>query len=93
MVVEKFSHAQHLVSGIGCPSGRKDSFRCLSLNFPFPTAGGAPKVRAVELIAALESEKRGVYAGAVGYFGYNSVSLDGPKIHDGTVGTYIALLP
>jgi anthranilate synthase component 1 len=35
---------------------------------------GAPKVRAMELIAELEKEKRGVYAGAVGYFGYNTVT-------------------
>jgi anthranilate synthase component 1 len=55
--------------------------------FSLPHRWRAPKVRAVELIAELEGEKRGVYAGAVEYFGYNSVSLDGPKIHDGTVGT------
>jgi isochorismate synthase EntC len=41
------------------------------------TVSGAPKVRAMELIAELEKEKRGVYAGAVGYFGYGSVDGDG----------------
>src|SRR3954468_24092676 len=40
--------------------------------FPAGTVSGAPKVRAMELIAELEREKRGVYAGAVGYFGYGS---------------------
>jgi anthranilate synthase component 1 len=45
----------------------------------------------MELIAELEGEERGVYAGAVGYFGYNSSSLDGQKIHDGTMDTCIAL--
>ena len=40
------------------------------------TVSGAPKVRAMELIAELEKEKRGVYAGAVGYFGYGSVDGD-----------------
>ena len=40
------------------------------------TVSGAPKVRAMELIAELEKEKRGVYAGAVGYFGYGSVDDD-----------------
>lgn len=44
---------------------------------------GAPKVRAMELIAELEREKRGVYAGAVGYFGYGSV--DGDKESEGAM--------
>lgn len=41
------------------------------------TVSGAPKIRAMELIAELEREKRGVYAGAVGYFGYGSVDGEG----------------
>lgn len=44
---------------------------------------GAPKVRAMELIAELEREKRGVYAGAVGYFGYGSI--DGDKEIEGAM--------
>ncbi|KAL9101861.1 MAG: hypothetical protein Q9163_002928 [Psora crenata] len=75
MVVEKFSHVQHLVSqvsGILRPDKtRFDAFRSI---FPAGTVSGAPKVRAMELIAELEKEKRGVYAGAVGYFGYGNVS-------------------
>jgi hypothetical protein len=47
------------------------------------TVSGAPKVRAMELIAELEKEKRGVYAGAVGYFGYGSV--DGDKMIEGAM--------
>jgi anthranilate/para-aminobenzoate synthase component I len=47
------------------------------------TVSGAPKVRAMELIAELEKEKRGVYAGAVGYFGYGSV--DGDKEIEGAM--------
>ena len=66
MVVEKFSHVQHLVSqvsGILRPGKtRFDAFRSI---FPAGTVSGAPKVRAMELIAGLEKEKRGVYAGAV----------------------------
>ena len=52
---------------------RFDAFRSI---FPAGTVSGAPKVRAMELIAELEKEKRGVYAGAVGYFGYSSVDGD-----------------
>jgi anthranilate synthase component I len=93
MVVEKFSHVQHLVSQV---SGvlregqtRWDAFRSI---FPAGTVSGAPKVRAMELIAELEVEKRGVYAGAVGYFGFSRVSLDGTKVEEeGAMDTCIAL--
>lgn len=75
MMVQKFSHVQHLVSevsGLLRPGKtRFDAFRSI---FPAGTVSGAPKVRAMELIAELEREKRGVYAGAVGYFGYPSVN-------------------
>lgn len=76
MRVQRFSHVQHLVSqvsGVLRPGKtRFDAFRSI---FPAGTVSGAPKVRAMQLIAELEREKRGVYAGAVGYFGYNSVSV------------------
>ena len=91
MVVEKFSHVQHLVSQV---SGilrrgmtRFDAFRSI---FPAGTVSGAPKVRAMELIAELEKEKRGIYAGAVGYFGYGYVDSDG-KEGEGAMDTCIAL--
>lgn len=91
MVVEKFSHVQHLVSQV---SGvlrkgmtRFDGFRSI---FPAGTVSGAPKVKAMELIAELEQEKRGVYAGAVGYFGYGSVDSEGNEI-EGEMDTCIAL--
>jgi len=78
MIVQKFSHVQHLtseVSGVLRPDKtRFDAFRSI---FPAGTVSGAPKVRAMELIAELEREKRGIYAGAVGYFGYNTVRADG----------------
>lgn len=92
MVVEKFSHVQHLVSQV---SGilrkgqtRWDAFRSI---FPAGTVSGAPKVKAMELIAELEREKRGVYAGAVGYFGFGTVSADGETLHEGAMDTCIAL--
>lgn len=92
MVVEKFSHVQHLVSqvsGVLRPDKtRFDAFRSI---FPAGTVSGAPKVRAMELIAELEGEKRGVYAGAVGYFGYNRASADGTAEISGDMDTCIAL--
>ncbi|CAI4217333.1 unnamed protein product [Parascedosporium putredinis] len=91
MVVEKFSHVQHLVSqvsGVLRPDQtRFDAFRSI---FPAGTVSGAPKVKAMELIAELEKEKRGVYAGAVGYFGYGGVDENGKEI-EGAMDTCIAL--
>lgn len=91
MVVEKFSHVQHLVSqvsGVLRPDQtRFDAFRSI---FPAGTVSGAPKVKAMELIAELEKEKRGVYAGAVGYFGYGSVDEEGNRT-EGAMDTCIAL--
>ena len=91
MVVEKFSHVQHLVSQVSgflrIDKTRFDAFRSI---FPAGTVSGAPKVRAMELIAELEKEKRGVYAGAVGYFGYGSIDRDGNET-EGAMDTCIAL--
>lgn len=90
MEVQKFSHVQHLtsvVSGVLRPGKtRYDAFKSI---FPAGTVSGAPKVRAMELVAELEGEKRGVYAGAVGYFGYSSVK-DGKEV-EGAMDTCIAL--
>ena len=93
MVVEKFSHVQHLVSqvsGVLRPGEtRWTAFRSI---FPAGTVSGAPKIKAMELIAELEKEKRGVYAGAVGYFGFSHVAVDGSEvIHEGAMDTCIAL--
>jgi anthranilate synthase component I len=93
MVVERFSHVQHLVSQVsGILREGETRFTAFRSIFPAGTVSGAPKVRAMELIAELEGEKRGVYAGAVGYFGFSRVSLDGTKIEDeGAMDTCIAL--
>ena len=95
MVVERFSHVQHLVSQVSGilrkGMNRFDAFRSI---FPAGTVSGAPKVRAMELIAELEKEKRGVYAGAVGYFGYGSVKFDEngqSNEEEGAMDTCIAL--
>lgn len=91
MVVEKFSHVQHLVSqvsGVLRPGQtRFDAFRSI---FPAGTVSGAPKVKAMELIAELEGERRGVYAGAVGYFGYGGLDEEGNET-EGAMDTCIAL--
>ncbi|RAO65556.1 uncharacterized protein BHQ10_001568 [Talaromyces amestolkiae] len=92
MVVEKFSHVQHLVSqvsGVLRPDKtRFDAFRSI---FPAGTVSGAPKVRAMQLIGELEGEKRGVYAGAVGYFGFDRSNQDGSSKITGDMDTCIAL--
>ncbi|KAI4138973.1 MAG: hypothetical protein L6R39_006522 [Caloplaca ligustica] len=91
MVVEKFSHVQHLVSQVsGVLREGKTRFDAFSSIFPAGTVSGAPKVRAMELIAELEQEKRGVYAGAVGYFGYDHVDAEGNEA-EGAMDTCIAL--
>ncbi len=72
MDVERFSHVMHLVSHV---EGRlrKDltPYDALRSCFPAGTVSGAPKIRAMEIIAEVEGEKRGPYGGAVGYFSYS----------------------
>ncbi|KAL9603169.1 MAG: hypothetical protein Q9219_001372 [cf. Caloplaca sp. 3 TL-2023] len=92
MVVERFSHVQHLVSQVsGVLRKGKSRFDAFCSIFPAGTVSGAPKVRAMELIAELEGEKRGVYAGAVGYFGYDWVGEGGEVEGEGAMDTCIAL--
>ena len=69
MVVEYYSHVMHLVSNVeGALAEGRDAIDALFGGFPAGTVTGAPKVRAMEIIDELESEKRGIYAGCVGYF-------------------------
>ena len=72
MSVERYSHVMHLVSKVvsELEDGR-DAFDLFPSAFPAGTLTGAPKVRAMELIAELEDEPRGPYGGAVGYFAFN----------------------
>jgi anthranilate synthase component 1 len=70
--IERYSHVMHLVSNVeGTIRPDLDSVDALVAGFPAGTLSGAPKVRAMEIIDELEREKRGVYAGAVGYFAAN----------------------
>ncbi|HYV45516.1 MAG TPA: chorismate-binding protein [Myxococcaceae bacterium] len=67
--VERYSHVMHLVSQVrGKLQAGKDALDVLAASFPAGTVTGSPKVRAMELIDALEPARRGPYAGAVGYF-------------------------
>ena len=72
MSIERYSHIMHIVSNV---TGRlRPDLRpmeALRACFPAGTVSGAPKIRAMQIISALEPEGRGAYAGAIGYFGYN----------------------
>ncbi len=81
MIVERYSHVMHIVSGVdGELRPDLDAFDLLRATFPAGTVSGAPKVRAMEIVAELEGDQRGPYAGAVGYFS-----------HSGNMDTCIAI--
>lgn len=81
MVIERYSHVMHIVSDVtGTICDDMDAFDLLRATFPAGTVSGAPKVRAMEIIEELEPTRRGLYAGAVGYFGF-----------DGNMDTAIAI--
>ncbi len=72
MDVERYSHVMHLVSHVqGKLRSSLTQFDALRACFPAGTVSGAPKIRAMEIIAELEPDKRGPYAGAVGYFSFS----------------------
>lgn len=72
MEIERYSHVMHIVSNvIGELEDNLDAIDVLRATFPAGTVSGAPKVRAMEIIGELEPESRGIYAGAVGYIGWN----------------------
>jgi anthranilate synthase component 1 len=77
LAVERYSHVQHLVSEVrGQLRDGYDALDVFKACFPAGTVTGAPKVRAMEIIDELEPERRGPYAGAVGYIGWGATSLD-----------------
>ena len=72
MMVERYSHVMHIVSNVvGELKNDQDAIDVLRAVFPAGTGSGAPKVRAMEIIEELEPDKRGIYAGAIGYIGWN----------------------
>ena len=81
MVVERYSHVMHIVSNVeGKLKPGLNAIDVLRATFPAGTVSGAPKVRAMEIIEELETDRRGIYGGCVGYFGA-----------DGTMDTCIVL--
>ncbi len=78
MVVERYSHVIHLVSRVlgTLDSQRYSPLHALRACFPAGTLSGAPKVRAMEIIAELEPDQRGPYGGCVGYVSYGGLALD-----------------
>ncbi len=91
MGVERYSHVMHLVSHVeGRLDTCSDSLDALRACFPAGTVSGAPKVRAMEIIAELETDRRGPYAGAVGYLDYaggmdTAIALRTMVVKDGVV--------
>ena len=72
MAIERYSHVIHIVSNVrGKLRADKTPFDLFVSAFPAGTVSGAPKIRAMQIISELEPQKRGLYAGAIGYFGYN----------------------
>ena len=72
MIIERYSHVMHIVSNVEAKlKPGLNAIDVLRATFPAGTVSGAPKVRAMEIIDELEPVKRGVYAGAVGYLGFN----------------------
>jgi anthranilate synthase component 1 len=72
MMIERYSHVMHIVSNVeGKLKPDLDAIDVLKATFPAGTVSGAPKVRAMEIIDELEPTKRGIYAGAVGYLGFD----------------------
>jgi anthranilate synthase component I len=89
MVVERYSHVMHLVSNVTCDiEDGYDSFDLFGCSFPAGTLSGAPKVRAMEIIAEMEDTPRGPYGGGVGYFCFSgnmdfAITIRTASIEDG----------
>jgi anthranilate synthase component I len=96
MVIEKYSHVQHIVSNVdGLLNPDVDAIDVLRATFPAGTLTGAPKVRAMELIDELEITKRGIYGGACGYLSYSgemdvAIAIRTAVIKDGNLFTQAA---
>ncbi len=72
MVIERYSHVMHIVSQVeGEIAPERNAYDLMRATFPAGTVSGAPKIRAMQIIAQYEPSHRGFYAGALGYFGYD----------------------
>jgi len=91
MVIERYSHVMHIVSNVEAKLKQGlSAMDVLKATFPAGTVSGAAKVRAMEIIDELEPSKRGIYAGAVGYLGFNgdmdvALALRTAVVKDGTL--------
>lgn len=91
MTIERYSHVMHIVSQVeGQLAPERSAFDLIRATFPAGTVSGAPKVRAMQLIAQFEGTQRGSYAGALGYFSYNGnldscITLRTALLKDGQV--------
>jgi anthranilate synthase component 1 len=75
MTIERYSHVMHIASNVvGQLHAEKNAYDVMRATFPAGTVSGSPKVRAMQIINQLEKSKRGTYAGAVGYFGFDGNS-------------------
>ncbi|MCU0574358.1 MAG: chorismate-binding protein [Syntrophobacteraceae bacterium] len=89
MVVERYSHVMHLVSNITCDLKTDcDAWDLIRATFPAGTLSGAPKIRAMEIIAELEQAPRGPYGGAIGYISFTgnmdlAITIRTASIQDG----------
>jgi anthranilate synthase component 1 len=86
MSIERYSHVMHIVSHVsGTIRSDCSAYDLMRATFPAGTLSGAPKVRALQIIAELEKSQRGVYGGALGYFGYEGN-------HDSCIGIRTAVI-
>ncbi len=91
MIVERYSHVMHIVSQVeGEIAPEKNAFDLMRATFPAGTVSGAPKIRAMQIIAENENDQREFYSGALGYFSYNGnldscITLRTAMIKDQTV--------
>ena len=91
MLIERYSHVMHIVSNVEAElKDDEGAPGVLRATFPAGTVSGAPKVRAMEIIDELEPSKRGIYAGSVGYLGFNgdmdlAIAIRTAVIKDGRI--------
>ena len=91
MVVERYSHVMHMVSNVeGELSPGTSTQDVLRATFPAGTVSGAPKIRAMEIIDELEPSSRGIYSGAIGYFGWDgnldtAIAIRTAIVHNGQI--------
>jgi len=91
MFIERYSHVMHIVSQVeGRIAPGRNAFDLMRATFPAGTVSGAPKVRAMQIIAEKEPVQRGFYAGVLGYFGYDGnldscITLRTALLRDGKV--------